>query len=304
MCDLLHEDSVVGFVSDTVVVGLLQMQASPEPRVNLEHSIASIRRLAAQGAQIICLQELFRSRYFCQQEDTACFRLAEPIPGPTTEVLGALAAELEVVLIVPVFEQRAPGLYHNSAVVFDADGTRLGTYRKMHIPDDPEYYEKFYFTPGDLGYQSYVTRYATIGVLICWDQWFPEAARLTALSGAQILFYPSAIGWHDHELPETARAQHAAWEIMQRSHAIANGVYVATVNRVGREGTVTFWGASFIAAPDGTLVARAPHDAETPLLATCDLTAIAQARQNWPFLRDRRIDTYAPLTSRFLDHAS
>ncbi|HEY7493305.1 MAG TPA: carbon-nitrogen hydrolase [Candidatus Tectomicrobia bacterium] len=289
--------------TSTVTLGLLQMQASPEPQANLERAVAGIRSAATQGAQIVCLQELFRSRYFCQSEDTAHCRLAEPIPGPTTTTLGKLAAELQVVLIVPVFEQRARGLYHNSAVVFDADGRQLGTYRKMHIPDDPQYYEKFYFTPGDLGYQSYVTRYATIGVLICWDQWFPEAARLTALSGAQILFYPSAIGWHDGEPPEVARAQHEAWEMVQRSHAITNGVYVATVNRVGREGTVTFWGASFVAAPCGQLVARAPHEAEATLLATCDLTSIDTMRQNWPFLRDRRIDTYAALTSRFLDHA-
>jgi N-carbamoylputrescine amidase len=287
----------------TVTVGLLQRQAGPEPQENLERAIAGIRDAAAQGAQIICLQELFHSRYFCQSEDLEAFRLAESIPGPTTETLGKLAAELQVVLIVPLFEQRTRGLYHNSAVVFDADGTRLGTYRKMHIPDDPAYYEKFYFTPGDLGYQCYTTRYATIGLLICWDQWFPEAARLTALAGAQILFYPSAIGWHDNEPAEVARAQHEAWEMVQRSHAITNGVYVATVNRVGREGTVTFWGASFVAAPSGQLVARAPHAQEATLLAACDLSAIDLQRQQWPFLRDRRIDTYAALTSRFLDHA-
>jgi N-carbamoylputrescine amidase len=289
--------------TDTVTVGLLQMQASPEPQVNLERAMDGIRRAAMQGAQIICLQELFGSQYFCQNEDPTHFRLAETIPGPTTARLGELAAQLQVVLIVPLFEERAPGLYHNSAVVFDADGTRLGTYRKMHIPDDPGYYEKFYFTPGDGGFQSYTTRYAHIGVLICWDQWFPEAARLTALRGAQMLFYPSAIGWHDDEPAEVAHAQHQAWEMVQRSHAITNGIYVAAVNRVGREGTVSFWGASFVAAPDGQLVVRGPHDTEATLLATCDLTAIATMRQNWPFLRDRRIDTYAPLTSRFLDHA-
>ena len=288
--------------SQTVTVGLLQMQAQPEPEVNLERTVVQVRAAAAQGAQIVCLQELFRSRYFCQTEDTAHFRFAEPIPGPTTAVLGPLAAALEIVLIVPVFEQRAPGLYHNSAVIFDADGSRLGIYRKMHIPDDPAYYEKFYFAPGDLGFRSYTTRYGTIGVLICWDQWFPEAARLTALTGADILFYPSAIGWHEHERPEVAHAQHEAWELVQRSHAVTNGVYVAAVNRVGRENDVTFWGASFIAAPDGQLLARAAHDAEAILLATCDLTAVATMRQHWPFLRDRRIDMYGPLTSRFLDH--
>jgi len=292
----------VSYTSQTVTVGLLQMQAQPEPEVNLERTVAQVRAAAAQGAQIVCLQELFRSCYFCQTEDTAHFRFAEPIPGPTTEVLGALAAALQIVLIVPVFEQRAPGLYHNSAVIFDADGSRLGIYRKMHIPDDPAYYEKFYFAPGDLGFRSYTTRYGTIGVLICWDQWFPEAARLTALTGADILFYPSAIGWHQHERPEVAHAQHEAWELVQRSHAVTNGVYVAAVNRVGREGDVTFWGASFLTAPDGQLLARAAHDAEATLLATCDLAAVATTRQHWPFLRDRRIDVYGALTSRFLDH--
>jgi len=278
------------------------MQAQPDPQLNLKRAMAQVRAAAAQGAQIVCLQELFRSQYFCRTEDTAHFRLAEPIPGPTTDVLGQLAADLQIVLIVPVFEQRAPGLYHNSAVVFDADGARLGLYRKMHIPDDPAYYEKFYFAPGDLGFRSYATRYGTIGVLICWDQWFPEAARLTALTGANILFYPSAIGWHQHEPPEVAHAQHEAWELVQRSHAVTNGVYVAAVNRVGREHDVTFWGASFVAAPNGQLLARAAHDAEAVLLATCDLTAVATMRQNWPFLRDRRIDVYDALTARFLDH--
>ena len=288
----------------TVTVGLIQMQASPEPQTNVEHAVAHIRAAAAQGAEIVCLQELFASRYFCQSEDTAHFRLAEPIPGPTTATLGKLAAELQVVLIVPLFEQRTPGLYHNSAVVFDADGACLGTYRKMHIPDDPGYYEKFYFAPGDLGFRTYATRYGRIGVLICWDQWFPEAARLTALAGAHILFYPTAIGWHDNEPADVARAQHEAWETVQRSHAITNGVYVAAVNRVGREGEVTFWGASFVATPSGQVLARAAHDAETTLLATCDLSAIATMRQNWPFLRDRRVDVYDALTARFLDDAS
>lgn len=288
----------------TVTVGLIQMRADPEPKVNLERAIAHVRTAAAQGAQIICLQELFGSLYFCQHEDTVHFRLAEPIPGPTTEAMQRLAAELRVVMIVPLFEQRTRGLYHNSAVIFDADGTRLGTYRKMHIPDDPAYYEKFYFTPGDLGFRSYQTRYATIGVLICWDQWFPEAARLTALTGADILFYPTAIGWHRHEAPDVRRAQHEAWEMVQRSHAITNGVYVAAANRVGQEGDVTFWGASFVASPYGNLVARAVHDEEAILLAHCDFTAVDTMRQQWPFLRDRRIDAYAPLTARFLDHAS
>jgi N-carbamoylputrescine amidase len=284
-----------------VTVGLIQTQALPEPDANLERAVTEIRAAAAQGAQIVCLQELFRSQYFCQTEDLAHFCLAEPIPSPTTTRLGKLAASLHIVLIVPVFEQRAPGLYHNSAVIFDADGTQLGLYRKMHIPDDPAYYEKFYFAPGDRGFRSYPTRYGRIGVLICWDQWFPEAARLTALTGADILLYPTAIGWHHHEPPDVARAQHESWELVQRSHAITNGVFVAAANRVGREGDVTFWGASFIAAPDGQLLARAAHDAEALVLAQCDLTAVATARQHWPFLRDRRIDAYSALTSRFLD---
>lgn len=285
-----------------VTVGLVQMRADPTPAVNIERAIEYIRDAAGQGAQIICLQEIFASLYFCQTEDNEHFRLAEPVPGTTTQTMSQLAAELQVVLIVPIFEERARGLYHNSAVLFDADGRQLGLYRKMHIPDDPAYYEKFYFTPGDLGFRSYKTRYATIGMLICWDQWFPEAARLTALRGAEILFYPTAIGWHMHEERDVARRQHEAWEMVQRSHAITNGVYVATVNRVGREGNVTFWGGSFVAAPYGNLIAQANHEDETVLLATCDLTAVATMRQNWPFLRDRRIDAYAPLTSRFLDH--
>jgi N-carbamoylputrescine amidase len=294
----------VSFPAQTVTVGLVQMQTQPEPQLNLEHAVDQVRAAAAQGAQIVCLQELFRSRYFCQTEDTTHFRLAEPIPGPTTKILGQLAASLQIVLIAPVFEQRAPGLYHNSAVIFDADGRQLGLYRKMHIPDDPAYYEKFYFAPGDLGFRSYATRYGTVGVLICWDQWFPEAARLTALTGADILLYPTAIGWHEHERPEVRHAQHEAWELVQRSHAVTNGVFVAAANRVGREGDVTFWGASFVAAPDGQLLARAPHNEEALLVATCDLTAIATARQNWPFLRDRRIDAYDALRSRFLDHGA
>ena len=288
--------------SSEVAVGLIQMQAAVDPRVNLQRTVRAIRDAAAQGAQVICLQELFSTTYFCQREDLAPFALAEPIPGPTTDVLGVLAGELNVVLIVPVFEKRARGLYHNSAVVFDADGSRLGTYRKMHVPDDPGYYEKFYFTPGDLGFRTFKTRYADIGVLICWDQWFPEAARLVALSGAHVLFYPTAIGWHDDEPDEVRRTQHEAWELVQRSHAIANGIYVAAPNRVGREGTVTFWGASFVAAPDGSLVARAAHDGEAILVAKCDLVAVDTMRQQWPFLRDRRIDTYGALTARFLDH--
>jgi N-carbamoylputrescine amidase len=288
--------------SSEVTVGLIQLQADADARVNVQRAVSAVRDAAAQGAQVICLQELFRTPYFCQTEDFAPFALAEPIPGPTTDLLGALAGELSVVLVVPVFEQRARGLYHNSAVVFDADGSSLGAYRKMHVPDDPAYYEKFYFTPGDLGFRTFRTRYANIGVLICWDQWFPEAARLTALSGAHILFYPTAIGWHDDEPDEVRSTQHEAWEMVQRSHAVTNGVYVAAANRVGREGTVTFWGASFVAAPDGSLLARAAHDREAVLVETCDLVAVDAMRQQWPFLRDRRIDAYGSLTARLLDH--
>jgi N-carbamoylputrescine amidase len=244
---------------------------------------------------------LFRSLYFCQSEDTACFRLAEPIPGPTTETLSQLAAELEVVLVVSLFEQRAAGLFHNTAVVIDVDGSLVGKYRKMHIPDDPLYYEKFYFTPGDMGFQTFQTHYAKIGVLVCWDQWFPEGARLTALGGAQILFYPTAIGWHLSEVTEERQAQQQAWETIQRSHAIANGVYVAAVNRVGTEGGLQFWGASFVSDPFGRLVTRASHDQEETLVVTCDLTRLDTVRQNWPFLRDRRIDAYTNLTKRYLD---
>ena len=284
-----------------VTVGLIQLRAETDPRANVQRAVSAVRDAAGKGAQIICLQELFRTLYFCQTEDFAPFELAEPIPGPTTDLLGALAAELSVVLVVPVFEQRARGLYHNSAVVFDADGSSLGAYRKMHIPDDPAYYEKFYFTPGDLGFRTFRTRYASIGVLICWDQWFPEAARLTALSGAHILFYPTAIGWHDDEPHEVRRTQHEAWEMVQRSHAVTNGVYVAAANRVGREGTVTFWGASFMAAPDGSVAARAAHDREAVLVEKCDLAAVDAVRQQWPFLRDRRIDAYGALTERLLD---
>ena len=288
--------------SSEVTVGLIQMQAREEPLENVRRAVGAIRDAAAQGAQIVCLQELFRTPYFCQTEDFAQFALAEPIPGPTTDLLGALAAELGVVLVAPVFEERARGIYHNSAVVFDADGSRLGAYRKMHVPDDPGYYEKFYFTPGDLGFRTFKTRYANIGVLICWDQWFPEAARLTALYGAHILFYPTAIGWHEDEPEEVRGTQHEAWEMVQRSHAVTNGVYVAAANRVGREGTVTFWGASFLAAPDGSLVERAAHDEEAVLVRKCDLAAVDAMRQHWPFLRDRRIDAYGSLTARLLDH--
>ena len=284
-----------------VTLGLVQMTCGGQPEQNLEKAVMRIDEAARRGAQIICLQELFRGRYPCQTEDTAQFGLAEPVPGPTTERLCALAAERQVVLIAPVFEQRAPGLYHNAAVVIDADGRLVGHYRKMHIPDDPLYYEKFYFTPGDLGFRTFSTRYAKIGVLICWDQWFPEGARLTALSGAQILFYPTAIGWQAGDSPRARQSQVNAWQIVQRSHAITNGVFVAAVNRIGQEDALDFWGASFVSDPFGRILAEAPTDAEDTLVVPCKLDKIGALRQVWPFLRDRRIDAYADLTKRFLD---
>jgi N-carbamoylputrescine amidase len=284
-----------------VRVGLVQMTCGPEPEPNMEKAVARVREAARRGAQVVCLQELFRSQYFCQTEDTELFKLAEPIPGPSTERLGALARELGVVVIASLFERRAPGLYHNTAVLLDADGTVAGKYRKMHIPDDPLYYEKFYFTPGDLGFSSHDTAYGKLGALVCWDQWFPEAARLTALSGAQFLFYPTAIGWLPDEDEEMNQAQHGAWETIQRAHAIANGVYVVAVNRVGREGSLQFWGQSFVVDPFGRVVAKASATEEEVLVVDCPLDAIERTRQNWPFLRDRRIESYAGLNYRFLE---
>lgn len=287
-----------------VTLGLVQSRAAPDPDRNLAATARCIRRAAGGGAHIVCVQELFRSRYFPQAEDTAAFALAEPVPGPTTERFCPLARELEVVIVASVFEARAPGVYHNTAVVIDADGDILGKYRKMHIPDDPGFYEKFYFTPGDLGFRTFRTRYARVGVLVCWDQWFPEAARLAALGGAGIIFYPTAIGWNASETAAARRAQLEAWELVQRSHAVTNGVYVAAVNRVGREGGITFWGSSFVADPSGRVLARAGKAKPEILLAHCDLQAIADARHNWPFLRDRRIDAYHDLTRHVLDDAS
>jgi N-carbamoylputrescine amidase len=284
-----------------ISLGLVQMSCGEQPEENLAKAVERIGQAARQGAQMVCLQELFRSRYFCQSEDTQRFLLAEPIPGPTTEVLSRVAAEQEIVVVASLFEKRAQGLFHNTAVVIDADGTLVGKYRKMHIPDDPLYYEKFYFTPGDLGFQTFHTRYAKVGVLVCWDQWFPEGARLAALGGAQILFYPTAIGWHHADTPEQRQAQHQAWEIVQRGHAVANGVYVAAVNRVGTEEGLQFWGASFLSDPFGRLVARASHDKEETLVVPCNLGRIDTIRQHWPFLRDRRIDAYGSLTQRYLD---
>jgi N-carbamoylputrescine amidase len=282
----------------TVRVGLIQMSCSKDPDENVKKAVSEIRIAAAKGAKIVCLQELFRTVYFCQTEDAANFDLAEPVPGPTVETLSRVASETETVIVAPLFEKRTGGIYHNTAAVIDADGKLLGTYRKMHIPDDPAFYEKFYFTPGDLGFRSFETRYAKIGVLICWDQWFPEAARLTALAGAEILFYPTAIGWKPEE-PEEARSYHSAWETAQRGHAISNGVYVAVANRVGKEGALKFWGSSFAADPFGAVVYRASNAHEEILLADCDLSQVEKTRREWPFLRDRRIDAYESITSRF-----
>jgi N-carbamoylputrescine amidase len=271
----------------------------------MKKAVAGIRSAAGKGAQIVCLQELFRSQYFCQTEDHAHFALAEPIPGPSTEELGAVAGELGVVIVASLFEKRAEGLYHNTAAILDADGSYLGKYRKMHIPDDPQYYEKFYFTPGDLGFRSWDTKFGRIGVLVCWDQWYPEAARLTAMSGAQILFYPTAIGWLPPEKEEHGQQQQAAWETIQRSHAIANGVYVCAVNRVGHEGApepggIEFWGGSFVADPGGRILVKGGTGEEV-LVADVDLGKVDVSRTHWPFLRDRRIDAYEDLTRRYLD---
>lgn len=283
------------------------MASAADMAGNRQKALAGVHEAAAQGAQIICLQELFASPYFCQREDSASFDLAESIPGPSTEAFADVARELGIAVVVPVFEKRAPGLYHNSAVVIDADGTVLGTYRKTHIPDDPQYYEKFYFAPGDLGYRVFDTLFARVGVLICWDQWYPEAARLTALQGAEVLFYPTAIGWLPADRHPLGAAQHDAWRTIQRSHAIANGVYVASVNRVGHEGDpeagITFWGQSFVCDPQGQILAEAPADREAVIVARCSRQALEHQRRGWPFLRDRRIDTYGPILNRFLDHA-
>ena len=288
----------------TVTLGLVQMRCGDKPADNLDRAIERIRRAARDGADVVCLQELFRSRYFCQKEDVALFRLAETIPGPTTRALAKLAREKRIVVVASLFEKRADGVYHNTAVVLDADGTIVGKYRKMHIPDDPLYYEKFYFTPGDLGFRSFATRRAKIGTLVCWDQWFPEGARLTALAGAEILVYPTAIGWLDGATPEVNESQRDAWETSQRAHAIANGVFVAAVNRVGEEGNLTFWGNSFVADPFGRVLARASSEREETLIVPCDLDRIDEVRTNWPFLRDRRIDAYGPITRRLLDEPS
>jgi N-carbamoylputrescine amidase len=287
--------------TNSVKIGLIQMSCDQKPEANLKKAIMRIGEAAKSGAQIICLQELFRSQYFCQTEDFEHFKLAETIPGPTTDALSEVARQKKIVIVASLFEKRAAGVYHNTAVILDTSGKIAGKYRKMHIPDDPLYHEKFYFTPGDLGFQTHETKYARVGALVCWDQWFPEAARLTALSGAQFIFYPTAIGWLPDEKEEMNQAQHSAWETIQRAHAIANGVYVAVVNRVGREGKLNFWGQSFVADPFGRIIAKASADKEEVLVVDCDLDKIEETRQNWPFLRDRRIDFYTPLSSRLLD---
>jgi len=292
-------------MSEKFTVGLIQMSCSLDPNENLAQAESRAREAAGRGAQIICLQELFRSQYFCREENAELFALAEPIPGPSTEAFSKLARELKVVIVAPLFERRAAGLYHNTAAVIDADGSLVGLYRKMHIPDDPLYYEKFYFTPGDLGFPNFDTRYGRIGVLVCWDQWYPEGARLSSLRGANILFYPTAIGWHPCEKKQHGARQLDAWRTIQRSHAIANGIFVAAVNRVGFEGPpdngLEFWGSSFVADPFGQLLAEASASHEETLVVECDPRQMEEVRRNWPFLRDRRIDAYSPILERWLE---
>jgi len=287
-------------------IGIIQMSCTPEPQANMDKIVARIREAAKRGAQVICTQELFRSQYFCQLEDPGIFDLAEAIPGPSTEVLGKLAKELNVAIVASLFERRTAGIYHNTAAVLDADGSLLGIYRKMHIPDDPLYYEKYYFTPGDLGFKTWQTKFGRIGVLICWDQWYPEAARLTALQDCVVLFYPTAIGWHPQEKATFGEAQCSSWETIQRSHAIANGVYVASPNRIGFEKIanatgdgIEFFGNSFIADPFGRILQKASHDKEEILIAQIDPAIQEETRRHWPFLRDRRIDFYGPIANRF-----
>ncbi len=289
----------------TFTIGLVQMRMVPEPAENVAAAVRWVRKAAAEGAEVVCLPELFRSQYFCQTENHANFDLAEPVPGPSTDAIGALARELGIVIVASLVERRAPGLYHKTAAILDADGSGAGLYRKMHIPDDPLYYEKFYFTPGDLGFRAIDTQKGKLGTLVCWDQWFPEGARLTALRGASVLFYPTAIGWHPSEKAKYGAAQSDAWRTVQRAHAISNGVYVAAVNRVGHEGAaeggIEFWGGSFVADPFGVVLAEASRDREEVLLANVDLGYLESVRRHWPFLRDRRVDAYGPITERFGD---
>ena len=284
-----------------VNIGLIQLSCEKDVELNFKKTESKIREVAKKGAQIICLQELFRSLYFCDVEDYENFKLAEAIPGPSTDSLSKLAKELHVVIIASLFEKRAEGLYHNTTAVLDADGTYLGKYRKMHIPDDPGYYEKFYFTPGDTGYKIFETKFAKIGVLICWDQWYPEAARITALMGAEVLFYPTAIGWAHSQDNDTNDEQYNAWQTIQRAHAIANGIHVVAVNRVGNEGPMKFWGGSFISNPLGRLLYKASHEAEEIHVEELNLNKTDSYRTHWPFMRDRRIDSYQPITKRFID---
>jgi N-carbamoylputrescine amidase len=299
-------------VPDKFRVGLVQMSCSPEPEQNVNRAIEFVREAAGRGAEVVCLPELFRTQYFCQREDAALFDLAESIPGPTTTRLAEVARQQKVAIVASLFEKRAAGVYHNTAAVIDSDGSLLGIYRKMHIPDDPLYYEKYYFTPGDLGFKCFDTRPGRIGTLVCWDQWYPEGARLTAMQGANVIFFPTAIGWHPDEKAQYGEAQHDAWRTIQRAHAIANGVYVAAVNRVGHEtgdvmGKSTpgkgleFWGGSFLCDPFGQIIAEASHNGEEIIVGEIDLRRMEDVRRNWPFLRDRRIDSYGAITKRFLD---
>ncbi len=297
---------------DKFNIGLIQMHCTPEPDDNVARAVAHVREASRRGAEVICLPELFKTQYFCQREEHAFFDLAEPIPGPSTKIFGDLARELKTTIVVSLFERRAAGVYHNTAAIMGPDGTLNGIYRKMHIPDDPLYYEKFYFTPGDLCYKVFDVPQGKVGTLVCWDQWYPEGARLTALQGAEVLFYPTAIGWHPDEKAEWGDAQYDAWRTIQRSHAIANGVYVGVVNRVGHEqGDIRgnrapgkgleFWGGSFIADPFGRIIAQASHDKEEILIGEVNVKTMEEIRRNWPFLRDRRIDSYAPITKRMID---
>ena len=290
-------------MAGSFTLGIIQMRCSPDKAKSMERAAELLREAAEKGANVVCLPELFLTDYFCQREDPALFDLAEPIPGPSTVALGALAKELGIVLVSSLFEHRAPGLYHNTAIVQDETGELLGIYRKMHIPHDPLFFEKYYFTPGDTGFKAFDTRFGRIGTLVCWDQWYPEGARLTALQGAQVLFYPTAIGWHPGEKAEFGEAQVSAWQTMQRSHAIANGVYVCGVNRIGHEGAadggIEFWGHSFIADPFGRIIAEAGDNEECVLVAECDPALIEETRRNWPFFRDRRVDAYSDITKRY-----
>jgi N-carbamoylputrescine amidase len=288
---------------DTFTLGLVQMRCEADADANLERALTGIRRAAGNGAQIVCLPELFRTQYFCQRQSPEVFDLAEPVPGPTSQRIAQAAADAGVAVVASLFERRTPGVYHNTAAVFDADGSLLGLYRKTHVPDDPLYFEKYYFTPGDLGYRTFETRFGRVGVLVCWDQWFPEAARLTALQGAEVLLYPTAIGWHPREKEAHGEDQRDAWETAQRAHAIANGLYVAAVNRVGHEGEadggLEFWGSSFVSDPFGVLLGRGSEDGEEVLVVPCDRRRLEDVRRNWPFFRDRRIDAYGGLSQRW-----